>query len=114
MAIPWAGRLATIGATVNEIVAIQAAHDASVENIKHAVNDLIEGIDNDGLLQMLTAWRGGSGPFASGYPGAGLPFGTHAAMLTGNSADDTKVISAGTGQALTLAAFTGTIDGGTP
>jgi hypothetical protein len=37
-----------------------------------------------------------------------------AATLTGDSADDTLAISAGTGQKLSLTAMGGTINGGTP
>ncbi len=110
MTITWAGRLANIGATTAEVTAIQAAYNATVPNVQAAVDNLVGGIDNAGLLVMLTKWRTGLEPFAAGYPGGGLPFGSGAAILTGNPADDTSAISAGTGIKLSVAGGGATLD----
>jgi hypothetical protein len=95
--ITWAGRLASLGASLSEVAAIQAAYDASTSNVRRAVNELVEGIDSAGLLTMLSTWRAGLGPFSAGLPGGGLPFGTHVAVTSGVLGDDAFALGAGTG-----------------
>jgi hypothetical protein len=112
--VPWLSRLVALGATGNEIAAITAAYYSSTTDVQNALNTLIAGLDSSGLLVMLTTWRTSGAPFGAGYPGGGIPFGTDVATLTGNPADDTSAISAGTGQKVSLSSLTGTINGGTP
>jgi hypothetical protein len=99
--ITWAGRLASLGASLSEVAAIQAAYDASTSNVRRAVNELVEGIDSAGLLTMLSTWRAGLGPFSAGLPGGGLPFGTHVAVTSGVLGDDAFALGAGTGAKIT-------------
>lgn len=100
--ITWAGRLAALGAAANEIQAIDAGYLAAGASQQRALNELVAGIDNMGLLTMLTLWRGGAGPFGAGYPGGGLPFGAHAAVVSGSPSDDAYALTAGTGTKLSL------------
>ncbi len=94
----WSPRLVAVGATPNEISAITSSYYATPQTVRDALDALVAGLANADLLTMLKGWRTSGGPFAASFPGGGLPFGTGAAVLTGNPADDTSSITAGTGR----------------
>jgi hypothetical protein len=95
--IPWLSRLAALGASAHEQAAIARSYYAAPGNVQAALDTLIGGIAGGDLLVMLNTWRSSGSPFADGYPGGGLPFGTGVATLTGDPADDAYAITAGTG-----------------
>jgi hypothetical protein len=99
----WSARLTTVGASTSEVQSVGASYYSSTTAVQGALDILVQSIGNTDLLIMLNTWRVNAGPFGYGFPGGGLPFGTRVALLTGNAADDTSAVSAGTGQKLSVA-----------
>jgi hypothetical protein len=113
----WLTRLPIVGATAQETSSITASYQGSSAQIQKSLNEYMKTLDNTGILELLNIWREGGQPFGYGAGGGGLPFGTEAAILTGNPADDVYAISAGTGEKITPggALATGsTVSGATP
>jgi hypothetical protein len=105
----WLPRLTVVGATTQETSSIAAAYQSAAQPIQHSLNEYIKTLDDAGVLEVLTVWRQNpGGPFGYGAGGGGLPFGTEAAILTNNTADDAFAISAGTGEKLTTVLGSGT------
>lgn len=89
-------RLALAGASSAEIVSLSYAYNASTQLAQAALDLEMEQVSTSEITAMLNAWRGGGLFGVLDWPHPSGPL----AVLTGNPADDTSGISAGTGQKL--------------